>query len=187
MRSIDRAQELGEVFTHKREVDAMLALIPDSFAELTTTFLEPACGDGNFLVEIYARKIETIRGMSTSRPAEQVEFEILLALTSIYGIDISELNVLDAIDRLVDIAVAAHAFLGLEPNEAFVQAATAITKSNVVIGDALNAASEIVLVDYQPLPAFRFQRVPFHLEAPDMDLFYIPPEPLQAAHYLELS
>lgn len=187
MRSIDRAQELGEVFTHKREVDAMLDLIPDGFAELTTTFLEPACGDGNFLVEIFARKIAAIQGMSTSRSAEHVEFEILLALTSIYGVDISELNVLDAIDRLVDIAAAAHAFLRLEPNETFVKAAKAIAKSNIVLGDALNAASDIVLVEYRPMPAFKFKRVPFHLEAPDMDLFYIPPEPLQDAYYLELS
>lgn len=186
MRSIDRAQELGEVFTHKREVDAMLDLIPDSFADLTTRFLEPACGDGNFLVEIYARKIAKIQGMSTSRSVEHVEFEILLALSSIYGVDISELNVGDAIDRLVDIAVAAHAFLGLEPNETFVQAAKAIAKSNIVLGDALNEASDILLVEYRPIEAFRFKRVPFHLEAPDMDLFYIPPEPLHDSHYLEL-
>jgi len=187
LRSIDRAQELGEVFTHKREVDAMLDLIPETFQEIETTFLEPACGDGNFLVEIFARKIKLVQATSISKEQADVEFEILHALSSIYGVDISELNVNEAISRLVEMSIAAHAFMGLQPSEDFVQAARAIAETNVVLGDALNSASEIVFVEYAPTKKHTFKRTPFHLEPPEIDLFYVPPVELPEILYSQLG
>ena len=61
IRSKDRVKNLAEVFTRGREVKAMLDLVGDTAYAVETTFLEPACGNGNFLVEILSRKAATIR------------------------------------------------------------------------------------------------------------------------------
>jgi SAM-dependent methyltransferase len=187
LRSIDRAQELGEVFTPKREVDAMLDLIPDMFETIGKTFLEPACGDGNFLVEILARKLTLVKATNSTRTSRDVEFEILTALSSIYGVDISKVNVDEARERMVEIALAVHAFLDLDPSQAFNDAAKTISATNIVLGDALTGAEGIIFIEYSAEPGYRFKRSPFHLEAPEMDLFYVPPHNLETIPYWEIT
>lgn len=174
------------MFTLKREVDDMLALIPDMFNEIGTTFLEPACGNGNFLVEILAKKISNVEGLSASRSEADVEFDLLRALSSIYAIDISEVNVEEAKHRLKAILEAAHAFLGLDRGATFDRAVTVILKTNVITSDALTRSREIVFVEYQPQSGNVFSRVQFHLESPDVDLFYVPPTAFPPVHYSEL-
>ena len=50
--------DFGEVFTSQREVNAMLDLVYDETQRIDSRFLEPACGDGNFLVEVLRRKTQ---------------------------------------------------------------------------------------------------------------------------------
>ena len=57
VKSKQRVADHGEVYTHEREVNAMLDLVADQAANPETTFLEPACGSGNFLAEILRRKL----------------------------------------------------------------------------------------------------------------------------------
>ena len=57
IKSKERVRERGEVFTAEREVNAMLDLVKDETERIDSTFLEPACGDGNFLAEILRRKL----------------------------------------------------------------------------------------------------------------------------------
>ena len=84
IKSKRRVKEFAEVFTAEREVKAMCDLVPQEVWEnITSTFLEPACGNGNFLVEIYARKLERCKD----------EKDGLKALASIVGIDIQQDNV----------------------------------------------------------------------------------------------
>ena len=84
IKSKRRVKEFAEVFTAEREVKAMCDLIPPEIWEnITSTFLEPACGNGNFLVEIYARKLARCKD----------EKDGLKALASIVGIDIQQDNV----------------------------------------------------------------------------------------------
>ena len=84
IKSKQRVKEFAEVFTSEREVKAMCDLIPsETWENITSTFLEPACGTGNFLVEIYARKLERCEN----------EQDGLKALASIVGIDIQQDNV----------------------------------------------------------------------------------------------
>ena len=84
IKSKKRVKEFAEVFTCEREVKAMCDLIPAEIWErIDSTFLEPACGTGNFLVEIYARKLEHCKD----------EKDGLKALASIVGIDIQQDNV----------------------------------------------------------------------------------------------
>lgn len=57
IKSKKRVSEHGEVFTSEREVSAMLDLVQEELKQLKSTVLEPACGTGNFLVEILKRKM----------------------------------------------------------------------------------------------------------------------------------
>ena len=59
VKSKERVAKHGEVFTNLREVNAMLDLIQaDQYTNPLSTWLEPACGTGNFLLEILKRKQE---------------------------------------------------------------------------------------------------------------------------------
>lgn len=187
MRSTERAQELGEVFTNKREVQAMLDLVPDMFQSIDSTFLEPACGHGNFLVEILARKLQLIDFSVLESGSGELEFSLLRAVASIYGIDISDENVLEARHRLYEIIEAAHALAGAKPSKTFDRSLKHILETNVILGDSLNSANEILLVAYIPVEGNRFERKPFFLEEPEMDLFYEPPKPLKTLHCLKLG
>ena len=124
IKSKERVSKFAEVFTAKREVEAMCNLIPSEIWEnIGSTFLEPACGNGNFLAEILERKLNR---------CENVE-QGLTALKSIYGIDIQQDNVEESKLRLFDIFIRhfpkAPAITGLE--------AAAILDNNVICGDSL--------------------------------------------------
>lgn len=74
VKSKQRVADHGEVFTNEREVKAMVDLVWRAFGtseqKISKTFLEPACGSGNFLVEILERKLETIKELDkkTQKP-----------------------------------------------------------------------------------------------------------------------
>ena len=55
-----------------------------------TTFLEPTCGDGNFIVEILRRKFERCRTRK----------DYTTALKSVYGLDIQPDNIAECIRRV---------------------------------------------------------------------------------------
>lgn len=101
MKSVERVRDLGEVFTPSTMVEAMLDLLPASMwnPHPSATFLEPAAGDGNFLVAILARKLTAITDaraagtLPAGTDAAAVEFHALEALASVYGIDISVDNI----------------------------------------------------------------------------------------------
>lgn len=187
IKSRERVRDLGEVYTQPREVNAMLDLIPGAFTDIDTRFLEPAAGDGNFLVAILERKISAIDETKHGGSEHWYEFALLRCLASTYGIDINEENVEEARKRVMAVIDAAHVFRGQPATDAFARAAEAIIATNIVVGDSLNAADQIVFVEYTPVEGERFQRVPSELETPVMDLFYEPPAALPTVHYSELG
>ena len=87
-----RVADHGEVLTAKREVAAMLDLVKQETERIESRFLEPACGDGNFLTEILERKLRVVAARYVK---SQLDYErnAVLAVSSIYGIDILEDNV----------------------------------------------------------------------------------------------
>ena len=89
-----RVADHGEVFTHEREVNAMLDLVKQETERIDSRFLEPACGTGNFLAEVLNRKLNEVENRYKKN---QLDFEryAIIALSSIYGIDILEDNVFD--------------------------------------------------------------------------------------------
>ena len=160
VRSKDRVRDLAEVFTHLREIDAMLDQIPDAFTQLDIKFLEPTCGSGNFLVEILRRKLRLVSKQDCATQ-EQYEHRLLRAAASIYGVDISPENVTEARARM------AHVLLDhyqrdantVEPTPGFLHAAALILGDNIVLGDTVSGARDIDLCDWQPRPAGCFVRV----------------------------
>ncbi len=91
VKSKDRVVDHGEVFTNTREVNAMLDLVKQETERIDSRFLEPACGEGAFLTEILRRKLEVVKNKYKKSPYDYERYAIL-ALTSIYGVDIMEDN-----------------------------------------------------------------------------------------------
>lgn len=89
-----RVQEFGEVFTAQREVNAMCDLIPAEMYEPERTWLEPACGEGVFLLEVLRRKF--------ARCKKRADYST--ALRSVYGIDLQGDNVEITIANLTELA-----------------------------------------------------------------------------------
>jgi SAM-dependent methyltransferase len=99
VKSKKRVADHGEVFTAEREVNAMLDLVKQETERIDSRFLEPACGNGNFLAEVLRRKLAVVG----NRYAEsQLEWEryVVLAVSSIYGIEILQDNVAECRERL---------------------------------------------------------------------------------------
>lgn len=99
IKSKQRVADHGEVFTAEREVKAMCDLVAQECDRIDSTFLEPACGDGNFLTEILARKLATVKKRYGSSPYDYERYAIL-ALSSIYGVDILADNAAHCRERL---------------------------------------------------------------------------------------
>ena len=99
IRSKYRVEEHGEVFTSQREVNAMLDLVKEESERIDSRFLEPACGNGNFLIEVLRRKLVSINKKYGS---SQLDYEryAFVAVASLYGIDLLEDNVDECRRRL---------------------------------------------------------------------------------------
>ena len=94
-----RVSNFGEVLTSKREVLDMLNLVNTETSRLDSRFLEPACGDGNFLTEVLNFKLDILKKNYSKNQYEFEKFSIQI-FTSIYGIDILEDNIISARERL---------------------------------------------------------------------------------------
>ncbi len=103
IKSKQRVADYGEVLTSPEIVNAMLDLVKQETERIDSRFLEPACGTGNFLIEILSRKL---RQVEKKYRRSQLEFErnLVLAVSSIYGIDILQDNVIACRQRLFDMA-----------------------------------------------------------------------------------
>ena len=97
-----RVADHGEVYTAEREVTAMLDLVKQETARIESRFLEPACGKGNFLAAILERKLRVVESRYGN---SQLDYErnAILAVSSLYGIDILEDNVVACRQRLYDV------------------------------------------------------------------------------------
>ena len=102
VKSKQRVADHGEVFTSEREVNAMLDLVKQETERIDSRFLEPACGNGNFLAEILRRKLTVVDSRYGKNQLEWERYAVL-AVSSIYGIDILEDNVVECRERLLGI------------------------------------------------------------------------------------
>jgi hypothetical protein len=138
IKSKERVRDQGEVFTAEREVNAMLALVQNETERIESRFLEPACGDGNFLAPILERKLAVV-GSRYKKSQLEYERNVLIAIGSIYGVDFLKDNVRDCRKRLYGIFLTQYKSLyGKKIREAICTSAKAIIKRNILWGDALS-------------------------------------------------
>lgn len=135
IKSKERVSQFGEVFTAPREVNAMLDLVKDECDRVDSKFLEPACGEGAFLVEILRRKLTAAHYMGGFFGYEHLS---IVAVASIFGIDIQPDNVGMARQRLFDVWLNGfYEYFGKEPSESRQSGVRMLIDRNIVCGDFL--------------------------------------------------
>jgi hypothetical protein len=103
IRNRDNVRNNGEVFTPTKIVDDMNALIPDSaWKDGSYVFIEPTCGNGQFLVRIFEKRIAN--GLSIEE-----------TLNTMIGMDITNDNILDSHKRLFELTCNAMTTQGIKP------------------------------------------------------------------------
>ena len=137
IKSKERIRNHGEVFTAEREVKAMCDLVKDETNRIDSRFLEPACGDGNFLAEILTRKLAIVR-KKYAKSHLDYEKNAVLAASSIYGVDILQDNVLACRERIFGIWDKEYTSVCKRDSNNETRAAVKyIFSRNIVCGNAL--------------------------------------------------
>ncbi len=137
IKSKERVSQRGEVFTAEREVNAMLDLVENECLRPDSRFLEPACGDGNFLSAILKRKLTELRRKYKKSPRDYEKLSIV-AIGSLYGVDIMNDNVEACRERLFSIWDAEYIdHCKSETSDEAREAAKFIIERNIINGNAL--------------------------------------------------
>ncbi|MBQ7196094.1 MAG: N-6 DNA methylase, partial [Synergistaceae bacterium] len=137
MKSKQRVAEHGEVFTAEREVKAMCDLVADECTRIESKFLEPACGEGNFLIEILKRKLQTVKS-NFQKNFSECERNSLIALSSLYGIDILEDNVKICRENLFNLWDEFYSAIAPSSSDSVRDSARFILEKNIICGDSIN-------------------------------------------------
>lgn len=137
IKSKQRVADHGEVFTREQEVNAMLDLVKNETSRIESRFLEPACGDGNFLIQILKRKLEVVA--KTYRNSQrEYEFYAVLSICSIYGIELLKDNVEACRKRLLSYFISQYKQIFEDKiNEECIAVVEFILGLNIVEGNAL--------------------------------------------------
>ncbi len=135
VKSKNRVADHGEVFTAEREVNAMLDLVKQETERVNSRFLEPACGNGNFLVKILERKLDVVTRIYAKSPIEWERYAVI-AVSSIYGVDILKDNVEECRERLLNLFDVFCKKIKLSNNE-LKETISFILSKNILWGDAL--------------------------------------------------
>ena len=161
IKSKKRVEDHGEVFTPSATVRSMLDLVKEESERIDSRFLEPACGSGNFLIPVLQRKLETAKKRYSHSSFEEEQYS-LLALMSIYGIELLEDNVEECRQNLL-ITLSRSLHL----SEDMARAAEAVLRLNIINGDALKMKTtheeDIVFSEWGYLGKGKFQRREFTL------------------------
>ncbi|MDY6346982.1 MAG: SAM-dependent DNA methyltransferase [Bacteroidales bacterium] len=167
IKSRQRVADHGEVFTNPREVNAMLDLVRDESFRLDSRFLEPACGDGNFLIEILRRKFSLLQDLKSTT---DWEFQSLIAVGSCYGIDILPDNAEACRTRLEKYVLSQHpASERLPVDSSYLLSLRYMLRKNIVCGDALTYRTTenkpIVFCEWTPIAgSMQFSRRDFQFD-----------------------
>ncbi len=157
------------MFTADREVNAMLDLVKQETLRIDSRFLEPACGTGNFLAEILQRKLAVVQ---KKYKRNQLDFEknSVIAISSIYGIDILEDNVSECKSRLFDIFDDAYTSIYKKKSkDTMRESVRYILDKNIIHGDALSLQTEdgrpITFAEWSMVSGSMIKRRDYHFES----------------------
>ena len=143
VKSKKRVADHGEVFTAEREVNAMLDLVKQETERIESRFLEPACGNGNFLAEVLRRKLNVVNDRYSKN---QIEWEryATIAVSSIYGVDILEDNAEECRERLFKIFEETYKSLFKEKiKDECLRSIKYLLNRNILWGDALDFTNPV--------------------------------------------
>jgi len=164
-KSKKRIRDHGEVFTPDFIVNDMLDLVKNETERIESRFLEPACGDGNFLIEVIERKMNVV---IKRYQKSQFDFErmMLIAASSIYGIELLDDNVVAARERLYNFCVSEYKDLyKSEVNQDVLKSLKYILKKNILQGNALNLKDKndkpIIFSEWSSLNGTKIKRRDF--------------------------
>lgn len=164
-KSKKRVADHGEVFTPAWLVEAMLDLVKGETERIDSRFLEPACGDGNFLVPVLQRKLAAVELKYGKSDFERRNYA-LLALMCVYGIELLPDNIKECRENLLEIFAE---YLHLDPSDDLYRAAVCVLSQNLIHGDALTMrawdGSPITFAEWGYLWKARFQRRDFSLKS----------------------
>jgi hypothetical protein len=138
--------------------------VKEETERIDARFLEPACGSGNFLVQILRRKLAAVE-LKYGRSDFEKRHYALLALMSIYGVELLPDNIAECRANLLEILTA---YLSVDRSDDFYRAAFYVLSQNLVHGDALTMRSQdgkpITFAEWGYLSKGRFQRRDFRLD-----------------------
>lgn len=164
IKSKQRVADHGEVFTPAWMVAAMLDLVQGEAERIDSRFLEPACGNGNFLVPILQRKLAAVELRFGKSDFERRHYA-LLALMCTYGIELLADNVTECRANML---VMLANYLHLTDSDEFYRAAQYVLSQNLIHGDALtmrtSAGEPITFGEWGYLGNGRFQRRDFRFD-----------------------
>lgn len=162
VKSKQRVADHGEVFTAEREVNAMLDLVKGETERIDSRFLEPACGEGAFLKEILRRKLAVVKKQYGKNPYDYERYSVL-AVTSIYGVDILEDNAEICRQNLFDIWNKEYTKnTKSQANDQCRETVRFILQKNILCGDALtmltNDGTPIVFAEWNLVTGDQIKR-----------------------------
>jgi hypothetical protein len=164
IKSKKRVADHGEVFTPPWMVEAMLDLVKDETERIDSRFLEPACGSGNFLVQVLRRKLAAVELKYGKSEFERRHYA-LLALMCIYGVELLSDNIAECRANLLEILAE---YLKVDESDEPYRAASYVLSQNLVHGDALRMRAHdgqsITFAEWGYLGKGRFQRRDFRLD-----------------------
>ena len=165
VKSKQRVADHGEVFTPSWMVEDMLNLVKDESERIDSRFLEPACGDGNFLKVVLQRKLATVQSRYGKSEFERNHYA-LFGLMCIYGIELLEDNVRECRENMLDVFAK---FLKVDGESVWYKAAKVVLAANVIHGDALTLKAPddepINFPEWGYLGAGKFQRRDFRYDS----------------------
>ena len=166
VKSKKRVADHGEVFTNEREVNAMLDLVKQETERIESTFLEPACGDGNFLAEVLRRKLNVVTDRYKKSQFEWERYSVI-AISSIYGVDFLEDNCQECRERLFNIFNEYYQKLfKKECKEDCRRSIKYLLQRNILWGDALDFTNPvtkqpIIFSEWKPINGTLIKRKDF--------------------------
>ena len=179
--SRERVAEHGEVYTAKREVNAMLDLVKEETERIDSRFLEPACGNGNFLIEIQRRKLEVVE-CQYGKSRYDYELYAALAISSMYGVELLPDNVAACQKRLYDDFMERYQrVFHQECSAPYERCIQFLYAKNILCGDALtmetSSGEPIVFSEWGFVGGCKVKRRDFRLDDLLKNVEYDKPKP----------
>ena len=164
VKSKQRVADHGEVFTPPWMVEAMLDLVQGETERIDSRFLEPACGSGNFLVQILRRKLAAVELRYGRSEFEKRHFA-LHGLMCVYGVELLPDNIVECRGNLLEIFAE---YLDLTEPDDLYEVADFVLTQNLVHGDALTMLDSnrqpITFAEWGYLGKGKFQRRDFRFD-----------------------